>query len=75
MSFQKTRLKRWNTLPNVFKGLIIGGYIGSITLIIFLLIIIYNPSLNSNYILAPLIFFFFSSSFGAFIGSRLKHKK
>jgi len=75
MPLQKSKLKHWSTLPNAFKGLIVGGYIGSITLIIFLLIIIYSPSLNNNYILFPLIFFFFCSSFGAFIGSRLKHKR
>lgn len=74
MRFNKKDLKEWRTMPNTFKGLIIGGYMGSISMIVLIIVAINKPYLNDNYSLIPLFLFFFLSSLGAFIGKSIKSK-
>ena len=75
MRFNREDLKEWKTLPNTFKGLVIGGYVGSISMIVLLIVALFKPYINDNYSLIPLFLFFFLSSLGAYIGKHIKSVK
>lgn len=75
MKFNRNDLREWRTMPNSFKGLIIGGYIGSISMIVLLIVALFKPYINDNYSLIPLFLFFFLSSLGAYIGKHIKSRK
>mgnify|MGYP001605114799 CR=1 FL=1 len=75
MKFNRNDLREWRTMPNSFKGLIIGGYIGSISMIVLLIVALFKPYINDNYSLIPLFLFFFLSSLGAYIGNHIKCRK
>ena len=74
MKFKREDLKEWKTPPNAFRGLIIGGHVGSISMIVLLIIALFKPYINDNYSLVPLFLFFFLSSLGAYIGKYIKTK-
>ncbi len=75
MNFKREDLRTWKTLPNTFKGLIIGGYLGSVSMIVLIIVAINKPYINDNYSLIPLLLFFFLSSLGAYIGKHIKKDK